>query len=98
MKPFPRGICEAAPSASFTEDPPLGRVGATPGPFFGSVTCQEPNPTYQQGANPRELRRVLAAADFLAAYRAANPGGHLYRVPSDLLNEIEMDTLAASFR
>jgi hypothetical protein len=40
-------------------DPPLGPVGATPAPFFGSVTCQEPNPNYQQDTGPRERGRDL---------------------------------------
>lgn len=43
-------------------------------------------------------RRVLAAADFMADYRASHP--ELLRVPSppsDLLNQLELDALAASF-
>lgn len=43
------------------------------------------------------VQHVLAAADFLRDFRAANPNHPHHRVPSDLLNEIEMEALAASF-
>lgn len=41
-------------------------------------------------------RRILAAADFVADYRASHPEHARARGPSDLLNQLELDALLAA--